>query len=64
MQRDDAIGDARSRVATDAHKSPHKKKTYAAPVVVLWGTLLDMTKHAGDRGHMDGGKIKTARKTR
>jgi hypothetical protein len=47
-----------------AHLPSAVKKKYAPPVLVRWGTLRDMTKHAGQQGHMDGGKNKNARKTR
>jgi hypothetical protein len=38
--------------ATDAQA----KKPYEAPVLVRWGTLHELTQHAGYRGASDGGK--------
>jgi hypothetical protein len=45
-------------------RSAVKKMAYAPPVLVRWGTLRDMTQHAGQQGHIDGGKNKQQRKTR
>ncbi len=31
------------------------KKPYAAPVLVEWGSLMDLTQAVGQTGHPDGG---------
>jgi hypothetical protein len=33
----------------------HKKKPYIAPELQKWGTLLDITRAAGNAGSSDGG---------
>jgi hypothetical protein len=65
MQRDDTTMGAQSRqgVGSSREPGPTKKKAYVPPVLVTWGTLRDMTQHAGQSGHMDGGKNKQQRKT-
>jgi hypothetical protein len=40
------------------------KAAYAAPTLVRWGTLRDMTLAVGSSGGNDGGKGKQPRKTR
>ncbi len=40
------------------------KKAYAAPVLVRWGTLRDLTLAVGNRGGSDGGKKSGKKKTR
>ena len=52
----------------EAPGSPHEpspvKKAYAAPALVTWGTLRELTKHVGHSGKADGGKSKNFTKTR
>jgi hypothetical protein len=50
--------------ASSPRKTARVKKPYAAPVLVAWGTLRDMTKHVGKAGKADGGKTKNMTKTR
>ncbi len=40
------------------------KKVYAAPVLVRWGTLRDLTLSVGSRGKSDGGKKYGRKNTR
>lgn len=40
------------------------RKTYKAPELLKWGTIADMTLTVGSSGQPDGGKGKTASKTR
>jgi hypothetical protein len=66
MQEDNTKMGVQSR---ECPGSPHKpstmtKKAYAAPVLVTWGTLRDMTMHVGHEGHLDGGKKLFFRRTR
>ena len=44
--------------------APTKKKTYAPPVLVTWGTLRGMTTKVGITGALDGGKTTGKTKTR
>lgn len=44
--------------------SPPAKKPYEAPVLVEWGTLLDMTRKVGVKGQRDGGKSRNHNRTR
>lgn len=40
------------------------KKPYAAPALVTWGSLRDITQAVGWSGNSDGGKGKQPRRTR
>jgi hypothetical protein len=40
----------------DDAKDPGAKKPYEAPALVRWGTLHELTQHAGYRGASDGAK--------
>ena len=66
MQEDNTKTGARfrERLGSPYGPSPMKKKAYAPPVLVVWGTLRDMTRHVGHQGHQDGGKKKNYTKTR
>jgi hypothetical protein len=66
MQEDNAKTGARfrERLGAPHGPSPMKKKAYAPPVLVVRGTLRDMTRHVGHQGHQDGGKKKNYTKTR
>jgi hypothetical protein len=44
--------------------SSEVKKPYQAPVLVRWGTLLELTEAVGNRGGRDGGKKKGRKRTR
>jgi hypothetical protein len=46
-----------------AEPSP-EKKAYAAPVLLEWGTLRDLTLAVGNRGRSDGGKKSGQKRTR
>jgi hypothetical protein len=41
-----------------------EKKAYAAPELVRWGTLRDLTLAVGNRGGSDGGKKSGRKRTR
>jgi hypothetical protein len=57
--------DARSpKGPGSARETAPMKKAYARPILTTWGTLRDMTRHAGHQGHQDGGKSKNYTKTR
>ena len=50
---------------TDVPAEPSQAKAaYAAPTLVRWGTLRDMTLAVGSSGNNDGGKGKSPKKTR
>lgn len=53
----DAQSASRTRPASD-------KKPYASPVLMHWGTMLEITKALGLGGSPDGGIIKLAQRTR
>ena len=40
------------------------RKSYAAPELLLWGTLAEITEKLGGRGSPDGGRSKNQNKTR
>ena len=48
---------------TSPETSP-AKKPYAAPALVTWGTLRDITQSQGWQGNNDGGKGKQPKRTR
>ncbi|TAJ89215.1 hypothetical protein [Reyranella sp.] len=41
-----------------------QKRSYSPPVLVTWGTLLDITQAVGSSGRRDGGRGKQPRRTR
>lgn len=41
-----------------------KKRPYAPPVLIEWGSLRDITQAVGNSGNNDGGKGKQPRRTR
>lgn len=44
--------------------APRTKAPYAAPVLIQWGTLRDITRTVGSAGKNDGGVPNYGRKTR
>jgi hypothetical protein len=39
------------------------KKSYKAPVLIEWGSLMDLTQSNGQSGHPDGGHNRYASRT-
>lgn len=50
--------------STSRSEPPPDKKPYASPVLMQWGTMLEITKALGLGGKPDGGIIKLAQRTR
>lgn len=50
--------------STSRSGPPPDKKPYASPVLMQWGTMLEITKALGLGGMPDGGIIKLAQRTR
>ncbi len=53
-----------ARDAAPVRKRPAKKKTYAPPVLIRWGTFADLTGAVGNAGARDNGKGKGPKRTR
>lgn len=53
-----------ARDAAPVRKRAAKKKTYAPPVLIRWGTFADLTGAVGNAGARDNGKGKGPKRTR
>ena len=55
-------------IASGQHPEPpatrRNKRPYAAPTLVSWGTLQEITLKVGSEGHADGGRKKKQSRTR